>query len=106
MIQSRQQKKHDLPLLVDLPRRPRRNRATPAVRDLVRETRLSPADFILPVFLIDGENREDPIASMPGIARQSADRIVETARQIEGPARAPSRGLFSARRDLSSRRRR
>ena len=45
--------------------RPRRNRTTAAIRDLVRETLLSPADFILPLFVIDGENGEEPIDSMP-----------------------------------------
>ncbi len=95
MIQSRQQKNHDLPPLVDLPRRPRRNRATPAVRDLVRESRLSPADFILPLFLIDGENREETIASMQGLALQSADRITQTDREARDLG-IPQVALFPA----------
>ena len=44
--------------------RPRRNRRTPAIRSLVRETTLSPADFILPMFFHE-EAEDTPIASMP-----------------------------------------
>lgn len=64
--------------------RPRRNRTTAAIRDLVRETLLSPADFILPLFVIDGENGEEPIASMPGISRLTPDRIATAAKEAHG----------------------
>lgn len=58
--------------------RPRRNRRTPAIRSMVRETMLSPADFILPLFL--HEDAEDtPIASMPGVTRWSLDSLVREA---------------------------
>lgn len=58
--------------------RPRRNRRTPAIRALVRETSLSPADFILPMFFHeDGE--DTPIASMPGVTRWSLDSLVREA---------------------------
>ena len=58
--------------------RPRRNRRTPAIRSMVRETTLSPADFILPLFL--HEDAEDtPIASMPGVTRWSLDSLVREA---------------------------
>jgi len=50
-------------------------------RRMVRESALSPADFILPVFVIDGTKREEAVASMPGVKRQSLDGILETARQ-------------------------
>ena len=69
-----------LPGIGSILQRPRRNRKAPAVRDLVRETHLTPADFILPLFVIDGKDCEEPIASMPGVARQSVDRIVSTAK--------------------------
>ncbi|HVJ45342.1 MAG TPA: porphobilinogen synthase, partial [Luteolibacter sp.] len=60
---------------MNLPIRPRRNRRTPAIRSLVRETNLSAADFILPLFLHeDAENT--PIASMPGCIRWSLDGLV------------------------------
>ena len=57
----------------------RRPRRTPALRDLVRETSLSPGDFIWPVFLRDGEGVEEPIPSMPGVMRRSVDRVAQAA---------------------------
>ena len=56
----------------------RRLRRTPTLRRLVRETRLSTANLVLPLFACPGEGVEEPIASMPGVARQSPDRIAET----------------------------
>jgi len=50
--------------------RPRRNRRSPAIRSMVRETSLTPADFILPVFLHE-DAVDTPIASMPGVTRWS-----------------------------------
>ncbi len=57
----------------------RRPRRTPALRDLVRETTLSPGDFIWPVFVRDGEGVEEPIPSMPGVLRRSVDKVAEAA---------------------------
>ena len=58
--------------------RPRRNRRTPAIRSMVREITLSPADFILPLFF--HEDAEDtPIASMPGVTRWSLVSLVREA---------------------------
>ncbi len=56
-------------------RRMRRLRRTPFLRDLVRESMLSPADLIYPVFILDGKNRSQAVASMPGIDRLSVDRL-------------------------------
>jgi porphobilinogen synthase len=56
--------------------RPRRNRRTPAIRSLVRETVLTPADFILPLFLHE-EEVDTPIASMPGVTRWSLAGLVK-----------------------------
>ncbi|MEY3973783.1 MAG: porphobilinogen synthase [Pseudomonadota bacterium] len=50
-------------------------------RRMVRESSLSPADFILPVFVLDGAKREEAVASMPGVKRQSLDLLLETAQQ-------------------------
>jgi len=58
--------------------RPRRNRRTPAIRSLVRENVLSPADFILPLFLHE-ETVNTPIASMPGVTRWSLEGLVKEA---------------------------
>jgi porphobilinogen synthase len=55
--------------------RPRRLRRDAAIRDLVRESRLAPADFIYPVFLLDGKNQVQDVASMPGVQRLSLDRL-------------------------------
>lgn len=57
----------------------RRLRRTPAIRALVQETTISPADFIWPVFVRDGEGVVEPIASMPGVNRLSVDKVVEAA---------------------------
>jgi porphobilinogen synthase len=58
-------------------RRPRRNRKSAAIRDMVEETNLSVKDLILPMFLIDGNNKAVEVASMPGIYRYSADRMID-----------------------------
>ncbi|MBW3609499.1 MAG: porphobilinogen synthase, partial [Actinobacteria bacterium] len=57
----------------------RRLRATPVLRDLVRETRLSPADLVLPLFVQAGATRRAPIGSLPGIDRLSISAAVEEA---------------------------
>ncbi|HET9229518.1 MAG TPA: porphobilinogen synthase, partial [Thermoanaerobaculia bacterium] len=59
----------------------RRFRRTPHLRRLVRETRLSPDNLVLPLFVCPGEGIEKPVGSMPGVAQQSVDRLVETARE-------------------------
>src|SRR5690606_13869368 len=48
----------------------------------VRETRLSPANLVLPLFVCPGEGVEQPVGSMPGVYRQSVDRIVETCKAV------------------------
>ncbi|MEY3010692.1 MAG: hypothetical protein RLZZ314_1334 [Bacteroidota bacterium] len=63
-----------------LPQRPRRNRRSSAVRGLVRETHLTPDHLIYPLFVLDGVNRHEPIASMPGMARMSEDYVL---REVE-----------------------
>lgn len=57
----------------------RRTRCADFVRRLVRETRLSVDDLIYPVFVLDGANRRETIASMPGIERLSVDLLVAAA---------------------------
>ena len=61
----------------------RRTRATPAIRSLVAQNTLTPADLIWPVFVCDGEGQEDPVPSMPGVLRRSVDRVVEAAREAQ-----------------------
>ena len=59
--------------------RPRRLRRDAFTRDLVREHRLSPADLIYPVFVLDGENRREAVGSMPGVERLSLDLLLPVA---------------------------
>ncbi|WP_431264008.1 porphobilinogen synthase [Roseateles chitinivorans] len=61
--------------------RPRRLRRDAFTRALVRENRLHPSDFIFPVFVHEGENRVEPIASMPGVSRLSLDRLIPVAEE-------------------------
>ena len=56
--------------------RPRRNRKSQGIRNMVEETRLSVKDFIFPMFLIDGINQKLEVASMPGIYRYSLDLML------------------------------
>ena len=65
-----------------LPIRLRRLRRTPALRALVRETRLHPLMLIAPLFVQPGEGRRDPIGSMPGHARLSPDLVAEEAARL------------------------
>jgi porphobilinogen synthase len=60
-------------------RRPRRLRRDDFTRRLVREHRLAADDLIYPVFVLDGARREEPVASLPGIARKSIDRLLHDA---------------------------
>ncbi|MDX5442253.1 MAG: porphobilinogen synthase [Hymenobacteraceae bacterium] len=62
-------------------RRPRRNRSTETIRNLVEETKLSLHDFIFPLFIIEGENKRVEVTSMPGINRYSIDTLLEEVGQ-------------------------
>lgn len=84
------------------PIRPRRLRATPAMRRLVAETRLSRAELVLPLFVREGASAPVPIGSMPGVVQHSADSF----RRALGEAAAAGIGgvmLFGvpAKRDSS-----
>lgn len=60
----------------------RRLRRTPALRGLVRETALSPADLIQPLFVTAGTDLREPVESMPGVNRFSIQALVEEAGEI------------------------
>jgi porphobilinogen synthase len=62
--------------------RPRRLRRSEALRGFVRETRLSPAGFVYPMFACPGENVRTEVSSMPGVFQQSADQIAEECREV------------------------
>ncbi len=60
--------------------RPRRNRKSEVIRQMVQETHVSAANLIFPLFIIDGNNQKSEVASMPGIYRHSIDNLL---REIE-----------------------
>ena len=64
--------------------RPRRLRRNEALRGLVRETRLTTAGFIYPMFVCPGHKVKKEVSSMPGVFQQSADQVVEDCREVEG----------------------
>jgi porphobilinogen synthase len=74
-------------------KRPRRMRRDDFSRRLVRETRLAPDDFIYPVFVHEGTQRETPVPSLPGVYRQSIDRLLEDAERCMA-AGVPAIALF------------
>src|SRR5277367_5913197 len=63
--------------------RARRLRRTEALRGLVRETRLTKAGLIYPLFVCPGEKVKQEVGSMPGVFQQSVDRIVEECHEVE-----------------------
>jgi len=67
---------------LDLPIRPRRLRRTASLRALVEETTLRPADFIAPLFVVEGRNAPEPIESMPGVYRYNLDDLVKECREL------------------------
>lgn len=65
-----------------LQRRNRILRQSPAIRSLVAETNLSPNDFIVPLFIIEGQNEQSEIASMPNYYRRSIDLTVKEVKKL------------------------
>ncbi len=75
--------------------RPRRNRMSPALRELVREAHLAAGDLVLPLFVQEGDAIATPIASMPGHARLSIDLLVVKGREASELG-VPAVALFPA----------
>ena len=73
--------------------RMRRLRAAAFARDMVRESTLSPADFIYPVFVLEGSGQREAVSSMPGVQRLSIDLLVELAKAAQGLG-IPALALF------------
>ena len=67
-----------------LTRRPRRLRSTPAIRRLVAETRVHPAQLVLPVFVMDGLTEPRPIGSLPGVVQHTLDSVRAEAGRAVG----------------------
>ena len=66
-----------------LTNRPRRLRSSPAMRGMVRETRVNHDGLVMPLFIVDGHNLVQPIGSMPGISRLSVDAAVRECRELD-----------------------
>jgi len=64
--------------------RPRRLRRTELLRSLVRETRLSTAGLVYPMFVCPGEKVRQEVSSMPGVYQESVDEVVEECREVAG----------------------
>lgn len=63
-------------------KRPRRNRKSAAIREMVAETSLSVNDFIFPMFVMEGTNLKSEVKSMPGIYRFSIDTLLEELKEV------------------------
>jgi len=63
-------------------KRNRRLRTTPSIRSLVRETNLSVNDLVLPIFVVEGKGKKEPIPAMPGIYRYSLDLLKNEIKKI------------------------
>jgi porphobilinogen synthase len=74
-------------------KRPRRMRRDDFSRRMMRETRLSPDDFIYPVFVLEGTKRDEPVPSLPGVSRKSLDLLLRDAEQCL-ELRIPALALF------------
>ena len=81
------------PHTLSLARRPRRNRKADWARRLVRENALSVNDLIWPLFILEGEGRREPVASMPGVMRYSIDEAVKAVAHA-ARLRIPAVALF------------
>lgn len=66
-------------LTLHLPQRPRRLRRNPAIRRMLQETLVQPADLIQPMFIVPGENICKPVPSMPGVEQRSIDQAIPLA---------------------------
>jgi len=68
--------------MFNITRRPRRNRKSSGIRDLVQETNLQVSDFIFPMFVQEGSNQKVEVKSMPGIYRYSLDNLLEELKEV------------------------
>src|SRR6185437_2826930 len=82
--------------------RPRRTRQSEAWRRMVRETRLSPDAFVLPLFAVPGRGVRHPVSSMPGVSQLSVDELVKDAKAAAA-AGVPAVLLFAAPSQKASR---
>ena len=67
---------------MEIPIRPRRNRASQAIRNLVQENRVTVDDLVMPLFILEGTGIKSEIKSMPGIFRYSPDLLLEECKEL------------------------
>ena len=67
---------------INILKRPRRNRKSGAIRSLISENQVVTNDLIMPLFVLEGENKKEEIPSMPGIFRHSPDLIIEECKEL------------------------
>ncbi|QVL55932.1 MAG: porphobilinogen synthase [Simkaniaceae bacterium] len=79
----------------NIAKRPRRNRASAAIRSLTAETVLCASDLIVPLFIVEGKRVREPIKSMPGIHRLSIDLLTKEAELLHAQG-IPAVALFPA----------
>jgi porphobilinogen synthase len=92
-------------MTITITSRPRRNRVSNSIRSLVRENSLQVTDLIMPLFIIEGNNIQQPVESMPGISRLSLDLIVkecQTLHQLGVPAVVLFPALDDAQKDTQA----
>src|SRR6478672_3537056 len=82
---------------LDLTIRPRRNRKAEWARRMVRENVLTTDDLIWPLFVMDGDNKRTPIASMPGVERLSVDQV---AREAVNPENLVCRAIRAIKKEV------
>lgn len=75
------EKKNGTTMRVNLAQRPRRNRRSESLRALIRESELRPSQFVWPLFICEGSEIQEPIASMPGCFRFSIDQAVKRSEE-------------------------
>ena len=81
MIKFASVKSNTIPLMIIYSRN-RRLRTNAAIRALVQETVLTTNDFVMPIFVMEGENKQEAIASMPGIYRRTLDLTVKECKEL------------------------
>ena len=80
--------------MAHLPIRPRRNRKSEAIRSMVQETRLQPANLVWPVFVVAGTGMRVPVGSMPGCFRMSRDVLVKGLHEAGWRVDVPKASMY------------
>lgn len=66
-----------------MPQRPRRNRKSKNIRELIKENQVTAHDFIYPIFIVEGKNQSQPISALPGQMRYSIDQTLKVCEEVQ-----------------------